>query len=287
MYSYISPSNPVKNYTRETFNGAGSRTSCFSKCFIVYLLQYRDTIQALARGFPVVSRGTPMKGVSLDVVGKSIIANHLQCGEALTKEALLMFAPSIYLPITIGFFGLGTGYFIWGGQALLGYPKSSPEVNRTMGMWAFWMPGFMQFVTGIVLLIGMTWFNVFGKTAPLYMAAVAFTAYGIHWFAMAHRRYIDASAAPDAWMAIAFFILSVLGVVIFIGANDIAVALVFVGLSLIYLTEAPTRFGVFPDFSFLTGARLVAVWQVLTGLWLMYMTWAVALNISLNMHLPI
>ncbi|HLG75317.1 MAG TPA: hypothetical protein VKX46_02815 [Ktedonobacteraceae bacterium] len=190
------------------------------------------------------------------------------------------FAPSVYLPVAIGFFGLGTGYFIWGGQALLGYPKSSPEVNRTMGMWAFWMPGFMQFVTGIVLLIGLTWFNVFGKTAPLYMAAVAFTAYGIHWFAMAHRRFIDSSAAPDAWMAIAFLILSVLGVVIFIGANDIPVAIVFIGLSLIYLTEVPTRFGVFPG-----GVRLVAIWQILTGLWLMYMTWAVALNISLNMHL--
>jgi hypothetical protein len=29
------------------------------------------------------------------------------------------------------------------------------------------------------------------------MAGLAFTAYGIHWFAMAHRRYIGSSAAPD------------------------------------------------------------------------------------------
>ena len=27
------------------------------------------------------------------------------------------------------FFGLGTGYFIWGGQALFGFPKTSPEMN--------------------------------------------------------------------------------------------------------------------------------------------------------------
>jgi len=33
------------------------------------------------------------------------------------------------------FFGLRTGYFIWGGQALFGFPKTSPEVARTMGMW--------------------------------------------------------------------------------------------------------------------------------------------------------
>jgi hypothetical protein len=57
---------------------------------------------------------------------------------------------------------LGTGYFIWGGQALFGFPKTSPEVNKTMGMWGFWMPGFMQFITGVYLLIGLTWFNVFG-----------------------------------------------------------------------------------------------------------------------------
>ena len=191
-----------------------------------------------------------------------------------------VFPPSTYLPIAIGFFGLGTGYFIWGGQALTGYPASSPEVNRTMGMWGLWMPGFMQFVTGIVLLIGLTWFNVFGHTPPLYMAAFAFTAFGIHWFAMAHRRFIGSSELPDAWMAIAFSILSVLGVVIFVGAKDIPVAIVFIGLSLIYLTESPTRFGVLPG-----GAKLVAIWQLLTGIWLMYMTWAVALNISLGTHL--
>jgi hypothetical protein len=189
------------------------------------------------------------------------------------------FAPSVYLPIAIGFFGLGTGYFIWGGQALTGYPKSSPEVNKTMGMWALWMPGAMQLVTGIVLLVGLTWFNVFGHTPPLYMAAVAFTAYGIHWFAMAHRRFIDSSALPDAWMAIAYFILSVLGVVIFFAASDGNVAIVFIGLSLIYLTEAPFRFGVFAG-----GGRLVAIWQLLTGIWLMYMTWAVAINIALGAH---
>lgn len=190
---------------------------------------------------------------------------------------MVVFSPSVYLPVAIGFFGLGVGYFIWGGQALFGYPKSSPEVNKTMGMWALWMPGAMQFVTGIVLLIGLTWFNVFGNTPPLYMAAVAFTAYGIHWFAMAHRRFIDSSAEPDAWMAIPYFLLSVLGVVVFFGANDIPVAIVFIGLSLIYLTEAPFRFGVFP-----AGGRLVAIWQLLTGLWLMYLTYGVALNLTLH-----
>jgi hypothetical protein len=61
------------------------------------------------------------------------------------------------------------------------------------------MPGFCQFLTGVYLIVGLAWFNVFGNAAPLYMAGVAFTVYGIHWFLMAHRRYTGSSAAPDGW----------------------------------------------------------------------------------------
>ena len=59
-----------------------------------------------------------------------------------------------------------------------------------------WMSGFMQLITGIYLIIGLTWFNVFGNAAPLYMAALAFTAFGAHWFAVAHRRYTGGDAPP-------------------------------------------------------------------------------------------
>ncbi|HEU5349274.1 MAG TPA: hypothetical protein VFU63_11750 [Ktedonobacterales bacterium] len=193
----------------------------------------------------------------------------------------VQFAQSAFVPIAIGFFGLATGYFIWGGQALFGFPKSTPEVNRSIGMWGFWMPGFMQFITGVYLMVGMTWFGVFAKSAPLYMAALAFTAYGIHWFAMAHRRYIGSSADADGWMAIAFLIISILGVVVFLLDNDIPVAIVFIGLSLIYLTEIPARFA-----SSAAASRTVGLWQVLTGVWLMYMTIATVLNLSVpNLHL--
>jgi hypothetical protein len=34
-----------------------------------------------------------------------------------------------------GLFGLGTCYFIWGGQGLFGYPKSDPNVEETVGLW--------------------------------------------------------------------------------------------------------------------------------------------------------
>lgn len=186
-------------------------------------------------------------------------------------------ASSPFWPVAIGFFGLGTGYFIWGGQALFGFPKPSPEVNRTMGMWGFWMPGFMQFITGVYLVVGMTWFGVFDNAAPLYMAGLAFTAYGIHWFAMAHRRYINSSAEPDGWMAIAFLFVSLLGIDVFLKAGDIPVMIVFIGLALIYATEIPTRLG-----GWAAGLRLVGLWQFLTGIWLMYCTYAVTVNLALG-----
>jgi hypothetical protein len=54
---------------------------------------------------------------------------------AKMEAQVLTFASSPFVPVAIGFFGLGTGYFIWGGQALFGFPKSSPDVNRTLGVW--------------------------------------------------------------------------------------------------------------------------------------------------------
>jgi hypothetical protein len=184
---------------------------------------------------------------------------------------------SPFVPVAIGFFGLGAGYFVWGGQALFGFPTSSPDVDRTMGMWGFWMPGFLQFLTGVYLIVGMTWFDVFGNAAPLYMAGLAFTAYGIHWFAMAHRRYIGSSSAPDAWIAIAFLFLSALGADVFLRAGDRPVMTIFVGLTLIYLVEIPTRF-----LAWHTGGRLVGLLQLATAVWLMYCTYTTVIHLALG-----
>jgi hypothetical protein len=189
----------------------------------------------------------------------------------------LGFASSPFVPIAIGFFGLATGYLIWGGQALFQFPKTSPEVNKSLGIWGFWMQGFMQFLTGVYLLIGLTWFNVFGHAAPLYMAALAFTAYGIHWFAMSHRRYINSSVQLDAWMSIAFLFLSLLGVDVFRRAGDIPVMIIFVGLTFIYGIEVPTRF-----LSWKLGARLIGLFQMLTALWLLYCTYAITVDLALG-----
>ena len=186
--------------------------------------------------------------------------------------------PPVFVPVAVGFFGLGTGYFIWGGKALFDFPKDNPGLDRTMAMWGFWLPGFMQFLTGVYLMIGLTWFTAFQRDPPLYMAALAFTAYGIHWFALAYRRFIGATAELEAWMAIPFLLLSILGVLVFALANAMPVAILFVGLSLIYATEVPTRFGI------LKGERLIGLWQILTGIWLFYLTCGTVFNIALHRH---
>jgi hypothetical protein len=189
----------------------------------------------------------------------------------------LTLARSPFIPVAIGFFGLGAGYFVWGGQALFDFPRSSPDVNRTMGIWGFWMPGFLQFLTGVYLIVGLTWFDVFGDAAPLYMAGLAFTAFGVHWFAMAHRRFIGSSSAPDAWIALAFLLLSLLGVDIFYRAGDMAVMLIFTGITLIYVAEVATHF-----LGWAAGRRLVGLLQLLTAVWLMYCTYTTAITIALG-----
>ncbi|MGH2448936.1 MAG: hypothetical protein ACRDFS_10100 [Chloroflexota bacterium] len=189
---------------------------------------------------------------------------------------------SAYPPLAIGFFGLGTGYFIWGGQSMFNFPPASKEVDQSIGAWGIWMPGFMQFLAGTYIFVGITVLNVFAtgsSKTPLYMAGLAFTAYGVHWFSMGWRRYIGAGVLPDAWMAITFAVISILGIVVFFGASDTPVAIVFILLTLIYLSEAAFRF-----FNLPMGGKLVALWQLLNGIWLMYLTFAATLNASLGYH---
>src|SRR5579884_704649 len=193
--------------------------------------------------------------------------------------------PSVYVPFAIGFFGLGVGYFVWGGQLFFGYPAPGSDegvrhMERSIGLWGIWMPGFMQFIAGITTLIGLTWFNVFGTGSAAthtaaYAAALAFTAYGVHWFSMGMRRYIQGDVMPDGWMAIPFFVISCLGIYIFAWWKDWPVEIVFVLLALIYLSETLVRFGI----PIPLGARMVALWQLLNGVWLMYMTWAVTIDL--------
>ncbi|WP_051518009.1 hypothetical protein [Intrasporangium chromatireducens] len=192
----------------------------------------------------------------------------------------LNFAASSYPPLALGFFGLGTGYLIYGPQELFGWPARDERVDRSTGIWGIWLPGFCQFVTGIILFIGLTWFNVF-KEAPLYMAALAFTAYGIHWFAIGYNRWQRADPRPNAGMTVAFTVISVTGLLVFFIAGDWPVGLLFCGLALIYISDFFASIGVG------LGERSLGFWHLLTGAWLMYLTFATAMNFAVHWHLPL
>ncbi|HET9074618.1 MAG TPA: hypothetical protein VFN48_08570 [Solirubrobacteraceae bacterium] len=190
-------------------------------------------------------------------------------------------------PIALGFMGLGTGYLIYGPQELFGYPKRDKvSVDFPMGVWGIFMPGLMQMLTGLILFLGLDLFGTFN--APiLYMAALAFTSYGIHWFAIGWSRMHGSDARVLTGMAVAFLLLSVLGVVAFFGAHDSPVGGLFIGLCGVYVAEilvslAPVRPGIGA-----IGERILGFFHLGTGLWLMYLVWAVVLDFTLKYTLPV
>jgi hypothetical protein len=190
------------------------------------------------------------------------------------------FEPSAFVPLALGFFGLGTGYLIYGPEELAGYPKRDRSVDITTGIWGIWMPGFLQFVTGILLFVGLTWFGTF-TAAPLYMAAIAFTAYGVHWWAMGMARAFGSDPRPNALMSIPFLVLSILGAVVFFGAGDAPVGALFVGLTLVYICEFSASLGK------AVWGRLLGMAHIVTGVWLMYLTVAAVLNFARGFNLPL
>jgi hypothetical protein len=79
-------------------------------------------------------------------------------------------------------------------------------------------------------------------------------------------------------MSIAFIVISALGGTVFFHAGDWPVGLLFLGLVAVY----------FSDFFIALGARffqrLLGLVHVLTGLWLMYLTFAVTVNFGAGYH---
>ena len=190
---------------------------------------------------------------------------------------------SPFPPLAVGFFGLGTGYLIYGPQELFGFPRRGEEnVDFGSGVWGVWMPGFMQFIAGTYLFLGLTLFGTFTEK-PLYMAALAFTAFGVHWFALGWNRMRHADPRLNVGMSFSFFLLSILGIIVFFGAHDNPVAGVFIGLACVYASEFVASFGL----EGISGMaeRALGFFRIGTGLWLMYLTFAVALNFVLNYNL--
>jgi hypothetical protein len=86
---------------------------------------------------------------------------------------------------------------------------------------------------------------------------------------------------PNAGMSVAFTVLSALGITVFFHAGDWPVGLLFVGLLGVYVSEFCITLGVKPF------ERLLGLIRVLTGLWLMYLTFAVTLDFAAGFHLTV
>jgi hypothetical protein len=202
------------------------------------------------------------------------------------SAAIISLPLSAFPPLAVGFFGLGTGYLIYGPQELFGFPRRDQAVDATSGIWGIWMPGFMQFITGTYLFLGLTLFHSFVAPA-LYMAALAFTAYGVHWFALGWVRLRRTDPRPQVGMSIAFLIISILGIIVFFHAGDHPVGGLFIGLTGVYVGEFLANLaGDAPRLS-APGQRLLGIFHIGTGLWLMYLTFAVGLNLAAGYNLPL
>lgn len=221
----------------------------------------------------------------------------------LLAATQIQFAPSEFVPLAVGFFGLGTGYLIYGPEELFKLPSRNRAVDLTTGIWGVWMPGFMQFLTGVYLFVGLTWFHSF-REKPLYMAALAFTAYGVHWWAIGMARALGGDPRPNGYMSIAFTLISVLGIIVFFDSHDAPVGGLFVGLTCIYVSDffaslfqrrplvddaatTPTRGAAKPRPTAVSelAERALGFFHLGTGLWLMYLTFAVTLNTCLGWDL--
>jgi hypothetical protein len=222
---------------------------------------------------------------------------------SLLAATQVQFSVSEFIPLAVGFFGLGTGYLIYGPEELFQLPGRNRAVDLTTGIWGIWMPGFMQFLTGVYLFVGLTWLHSL-REKPLYMAALAFTAYGVHWWAIGMARALGGDPRPNGFMSIAFALISVLGIIVFFKAGDAPVGGLFIGLTCIYVSDLfaslfkrPTladdadvppgapRPKPRPTAISELGERSLGFFHLGTGLWLMYLTFAVTLNTSVDMHL--
>ena len=193
------------------------------------------------------------------------------------------FPISAFPPLALGFFGLGTGYLIYGPQELFGFPARDKAVDVSTGIWGIWMPGFLQFLTGTYLFVGLVWFHSFAEP-PLYATALAFTAYGVHWFAIGLGRTFGGDPRPNAFMSIAFLVISVLGIIVFFHANDDPVGGLFIGLSCVYVAEFFASLG---SVGKALGERALGFFHLGTGAWLMYLFFAVTLNFAAGYHLTV
>jgi hypothetical protein len=109
----------------------------------------------------------------------------------------------------------------------------------------------------------------------LYMVALAFTAYGVHWFALGWVRLGRTDPRPQVGMSIAFLIISTLGIIVFFHAGNHAVGGLFIGLTGVYVGEFLANPADDAPKLSEPGQRLLGIFHIGTGSWLMCLTFAV------------
>ena len=110
-------------------------------------------------------------------------------------------------------------------------------------------------------------------------AALAFSAYGVHWFALGWNRLKQADPRVNLGMAVAFTLISVLGVIVFAKAKDYPVMGLFIGLTCIYLSDILSSLGASAPGPSRLGTRLMGFFHLGVGIWLMYLMFATVLDL--------
>src|SRR5215831_15796506 len=144
---------------------------------------------------------------------------------------------SPFPPVALGFFGLGTGYLIYGPQELFGFG---------VGMWGIWMP----------------------------------------WFAIGWNRLRQVDPRVNVGMAVAFLVISILGIVVFFKAGNQAVGGLFIGLACVYVSDIFASLGASAPGLSRMGTRLLGFFHTGVGVYLMYLTFATVLDVVFKYTLP-
>jgi len=114
------------------------------------------------------------------------------------------------------------------------------------------------------------------------MAAVAFTAYGVHWFALGLNKHYGGDIRVDGYMAIAFLWISIIGALVFYSVGDFPVGILFTLLALVYISDIPASL-----LASRTWTRIKGAFHLITGVWLMYLTFAAITSFALGWILPL
>ena len=110
---------------------------------------------------------------------------------------------------------------------------------------------------------------------------MAFSVFGIHWLAMGIIKFVEGDARPNGFMSIAFFLVSVLGVISFAIGGDAPVAVLFIGLAAVYFFEFFASFGIAVPAT----EKLLGLAHTVTGFYLMYLTYGIVLSTANDVNI--